>query len=450
MTTAGDDKTDQASGVKSEPFAAGKPIPAPPRSADISPGRGMMFIALLGFALFSPWSIAGAQMCLGLGLLSWAVSLFLPSRRRVILSSLIWPVAVYLGIQFLSVLFSPDLLTGLHAVRAEWIVLLFFLVVNAVDDDRQIRQLASVLVLTTVLVSLYAIWQHWSGWDLYRQRPLRAAGNFFEATGLFGHHLTYGGYLMMVAMLSVSLALFGIRGRTRLLYALSSLVLFLALLFSYARSAWIGFLAGALGMAVLRGRRTMAVVLPVVAVVIIVAALFLPAVQEQAEEAVSQLQGRVKSDRLLMWAAAWQLIGDRPLLGAGPGQAGDALSRYGYEMSYGHLHNDLINTAANSGLIGLAAFLWIWAAFLYLTARCRRRFRKTPWTAAMATAGFGIVIALLAAGQFQCYYTDAEDGMLLWLLLGLTAAGCRKQRHVTTAPVAESAPPLEAAGEGKA
>ena len=103
MTAAGDDKTDQASGVKSEPYVAESPIPAPPpRSADISRGRRMMFIALLGFAFFSPWSIAGAQMCLGLGLLSWAVSLFLPSRRRVILSSLIWPVAVYLGIQFLS------------------------------------------------------------------------------------------------------------------------------------------------------------------------------------------------------------------------------------------------------------------------------------------------------------------------------------------------------------
>jgi hypothetical protein len=93
------------------------------------------------------------------------------------------------------------------------------------------------------------------------------------------------------------------------------------------------------------------------------------------------------------------------------------------------MHNDLINVAANSGFLGLAAFLWIWAAFLRSTARCQRRCRKTPWTAAVASAGFGIVIALLAGGQFQCYYTDAEDGMLLWFLLGLVTAVCASKKR---------------------
>jgi len=392
----------------------------------------MLIAALLGFAFFSPWSIAGAQVCLGLGLLAWMADLFAHSPRRVVRSALFWPLVIYLGIQLLSVLFSADPFIGLRAVRAEWIILLFFLVINVVDDDRKVRYLVGVVVLTTALISLYAIWQHWSGWDLYRQRPLRATGNFFEATGLFGHHLTLGGYLMMVLMLSISLSLFGTRGRTRLFYASSSLVIFTALLFSYARSAWIGCFAGILGMAILRGRRTLVAILPVVAVIIVIAAVFLPSVQELAGEAVAQLQDPlVTSARLRMWSAAWHLIGDHIILGAGPGQAYKLLPAYGCDLEYAHLHNDLINTAANSGLLGLAAFLWIWIAFLRLTARCQHRLRKTPWAAAMATAGFGIVIAFLVAAQFQCYYTDAEDGMLLWFLMGLVMVACVKKGDST-------------------
>ena len=385
----------------------------------------LILAALLGFAFFSPWSIAGAQICLGLSLLFWMIDLFAHPHRRAVLSALFWPLVLYLGVQFLSILFSSDPVTGLWAVRAEWIILLFFLVINVVDDDKKVRHLVGVLVLTTVLVSLYAIWQHWSGWDLYRGRPLRATGNFFEATGLFGHHLTFGGYLMMVLMLSISLLLFGIRGRARIFYALSSLALFLALVFSYARSAWIGCLVGALGMAILRGRRATAVILPIGVVIVVLAALFLPSVQEQAGEAVAQVGNPlVTSARLQIWPAAWRLIADYPLLGAGVGQAAQLLSAYGCDLECTHLHNDLINVAANSGLLGLAAFLWIWVTFLCLTVRCQRRLRETPWAAAMATAGFGIIIALLAAGQFQCYYTDAEDGMLLWFLMGLVMVAC--------------------------
>jgi len=401
--------------------------------------RRLLAAGLLGFAFFSPWSISGAQICLGLGLLAWMARLRGRPSRRVVRSALFWPVTVYLAVQFLSVAFSSAPLTGLRAVRAEWIVLLFFLVVNGIDDHRQIHRLIGVLVLTTALVSLYAIWQHWSGWDLYRQRPLRAAGSFFEATGLFGHHLTFGGYLMMVLLLSGCLFLFGTRGRERLFYGSSSLVIFLALLFSYARSAWIGLLAGALGVAALRGRRTLAAALAGIAVIVALAAVLLAPVREQAGEAVAQLfDPTVTSDRLQLWSAARQLIGDHPLLGAGSGQAAGLLQDYGCDLGYGHLHNDLINTAANSGLLGLAAFLWIWIASLRLTARCRRSLQETPRAAAVAAAGFGIVIALLAAGQFQCYYTDAEDGMLLWFLLGLAAVSCGVIKRPAGGPAASN------------
>jgi O-antigen ligase len=386
--------------------------------------------ALVGFALFSPWSIAGAQICLGIGLLAWVVGWSMRPHRPFIRSPLFWPMATYLGIQLLSVLLSPDVPKGFRAFGAEWIILLYFLVINSVDGERQARRLVDVLVLATALISLYAIWQHWAGWDIYRQRPLRATGSVFEATGLFGHHLTFGGYIMMVLILSGSLFLFSTRGRRKVAYGLSSLLLAVALLFSYARSAWLGCVAGVLAIALLRGRKGLMLVLAGVAVVIVVAALFLPSVRQQTGEVVTTLKDPAQqSSRLQMWMAAVPLIGDHPLLGAGVGQASDLLPKYGCDLGYGHLHNDILNVAANSGLLGLAAFLWIWITFVRFTRKCDRLSQVDPWSGAMAMAGFGIVISFLVAGLFQCYYTDAEDGMVLWFLLGLVVTVCiRKER----------------------
>jgi putative inorganic carbon (HCO3(-)) transporter len=395
----------------------------------------MVWAALLGFAFFSPWSIAGAQMCLGVGLFFWIVSLFFSPRRPLIVSPLFWPMAAYLGWQLVSVLLSPDPLTGLRAVRAEWIILLFFLVINFVDQERWAHRLVDVLVLTAALVGLYAIWQHWAGWDLYRQRPLRATGGVFEATGLFGHHLTFGGYVMMVLMLSGSLCLFGTRGFRRIIYGVSSLVLILSLLFSYARSAWLGFLAGVLAITLVRNRKALTFVLVGIAIVILAVALFLPSAREQAGEAAALFQNpMVNSSRLQMWSAALRLIRDHPFLGAGVGQAARLLPNYGCDLGYAHVHNDLLNAAANSGLLGLATFLWMWVAFLRLANGCRRGRRGNAWTTAMATAGLGIVVAFLVAGLFQCYYTDAEDGMVLWFCLGLVIAVCAIERKEAGSP----------------
>jgi hypothetical protein len=100
---------------------------------------------------------------------------------------------------------------------------------------------------------------------------------------------------------------------------------------------------------------------------------------------------------------------------------------YGCDLGLAHVHNDLLNQAVNAGLLGLAAFLWIWVTFLKMAARCASNQLAQGFSSSLATAGFGLMIAFLVAGLFQCYYTDAEDGMILWYLLGLVTAVCRME-----------------------
>jgi O-antigen ligase len=383
-------------------------------------------VTILGFAFFSPWSIAGAQLCLGFGLISWAIKLIISRGRGLARTPLDLPILAFLGIELLSAMVSPHWQTGLRSLKHEWIVLIFFLVANNVRRRELVWRALDVLIAVTALVSLYAIWQHFAGWDLYRHRPLRPTGNVFEATGLFGHHLTYGGYVMVVLLVSGCLFLWGTRGRRKVALGLASLVLSLALICSYARSAWVGLLGGILAIGLLRGRKVLVLLLAGTVVLAGLVFLLQPSVRLQVQDAVNLLQDPVaKSSRIQMWLASLRMIRDHPLLGVGLGQVRQSLVAYGCDLGYAHPHNDLLNVMANAGFLGLAAFMWMWVAFLRMTVRCRSGQWGGKLSPALGTAGFGLLIAFLVAGLFQCYYTDAEDGMILWYLMGLTMAACR-------------------------
>jgi len=386
----------------------------------------MVEVAILGFAFFSPWSIAGAQTCLAVALMAWVVKLVASRGRGFQRTPMDLPILAFLGIELLSVLLSPNLLRGLWALRQEWIVLLFFLVVNNVHDQRFARRILDLLVAVTSIVCLYAIWQHFAGWDLYRCRPLVFDGNAFHVIGLFGNHLTFGGYVMVVLLTSGCLFFGGTKGRRRIYFGLASLILSLALIWSYTRSAWLGLVGGIMGIGLLRGRKTLALVLIGIVIVAGLLVLLQPSIRLRMKATADALQDpTVKPKRIQMWSASVKIIRDHPLLGVGVGRMKMSMVAYGCHLGYAHPHNDLLNVAAQAGLLGLAAFLWIWLTFLTMAARCWSHQQSRGFSGSLTTAGFGLMIAFLVAGLFQCYYTDAEDGMILWFLLGLVTAVCK-------------------------
>jgi len=67
----------------------------------------------------------------------------------------------------------------------------------------------------------------------------------------------------------------------------------------------------------------------------------------------------------------------------------------------------------NAGLLGILGFLWIWWAFWRPSLK---GYRQTSHP--IFLGGFSSAVAFFLASLFQCYYTDAEDGMLLWFVFG--------------------------------
>lgn len=101
--------------------------------------------------------------------------------------------------------------------------------------------------------------------------------------------------------------------------------------------------------------------------------------------------------RIVMWRAGLSVLGDHPLIGVGsPRKVAEVAERASDQNEaivayYTHLHNMFLDEALNSGLIGLALLLSVFAAFLIGVFRApfERRTRETALAFVFLVFTFG-------------------------------------------------------------
>ena len=226
-------------------------------------------------------------------------------------------------------------------------------------------------------------------------------------TGGLSSHMTFSGLLLPFVLVLLARAV--VKGRSALDRALDGAIAALgtaALMMSLTRSAWLGFAAG-LAAFFLASRPRLLILVPVLAGLLVAAGP--EAVTRRALSMFDRSDATVR-DRVVMWEAGVAMVRDHPLTGLGPGRVKELYPEYrrpGYvEPRPGHLHNNLIMIAAETGLPSLAAYLWFLVAFLRgaapLAGGGRSRVRAISRGAVAALA------ALFVAGLFEYNFGDVE------------------------------------------
>jgi O-antigen ligase len=114
-----------------------------------------------------------------------------------------------------------------------------------------------------------------------------------------------------------------------------------------------------------------------------------PSIQQRIDSAVTEFVGfgdmravAVNNEnfavveRLAHWQAAYHMASAHPFLGVGLGNYEVAYPRYGlpsWPRPLGHAHNDYLNVLAETGMVGLAAYLAGWGTIVYWTLRVLRQ-----------------------------------------------------------------------------
>ncbi len=302
---------------------------------------------------------------------------------------------------------------------------LFFLVAAAHDDSDDARRSSlAVLVaggaLCAVVVLLQAAGLRWLTSEVY-------TGLEFRAPGTFGNPNWAAAYLAPLVPLSLGLAAGASPARRRVYHAAAAL-LAAATLATLSKGGLVTLAAGLVAFGCLgrnqpRGRR---LVLLAVTFGCAAAALALAWQQDLAAQA-SWLRGR-----LFLWRAALEIVAQHPLTGVGIGGYPSAYGRAAAALVNGDphafmplssvdfAHNDLLQLAAEGGLLTAAAFVVVVVVVLR-TAHVRGDSQSRAVGAAL--------VALVACGFADSPLRVPSTFVLFFFLLGFLSPSAPSRLH---------------------
>lgn len=393
-------------------------------------------------------------------LLAGAVALWFADgvrRRSLRLSPAPLPgwIAIYLAALLLSSYAAADLTEAAREV-IKWVELLLAVwLVGQWLTPAQSRWLVLGLLAGGAAQGLLGVYQF-----LFRIGPEHFVllGRFMRAAGSFHQPNPYAGYLGLTLPVAVSLTLWGWQrvadfarpGRERtqaLLWALlySGLTALVAggLLASWSRGGWLGAAAGVGLVVVARSRRMLLLSLGGLLALLLLGAMgglnpaLIPApIAERLVDlpayfgvGIEQIVAQPVTDenfsvieRLAHWLAALHMWELSPWLGVGPGSYAAVYGQVRlplWEDALGHAHNIYLNILAETGLVGLAAYLLMWGGLVGWLWRQARRAAPASWERALLVGVLGVVAHLSVHHLFDNLYVQ---GIQLHIALWLGAA----------------------------
>jgi O-antigen ligase len=305
------------------------------------------------------------------------------------------------------------------AVKGLLTFLLVALVAGLVEDGDDAHLVVDALRLTTLYLVLRGLVDYLVlGFDNVWER----------LSGGLSIYMTYAGLLMVLSLVLAARALTAGRpGGTRLADGALAVAGAVLVGLTFTRNAYLGLAVGILVL-VLTARPRLSLVLPPLAVALV---LVLPAnVKERAATTFDRTDAAAR-DRLAMWSSGAEMIVERPFFGVGPGRIKELYPVYrqpGFvEATVGHLHNNLVNVAAETGLPSALAYLAIVVAAFVATWPLARD-RSRPDVRALARGALAANAALFTAGLFEYNFGDSEILRLMLVVLALPFAAARAER----------------------
>ena len=363
------------------------------------------WIAYVAHLLAQGW-IASSETFLGVAL----IAAFIAWRRgevRIPFHPIYVPLTLFVVASLASAAFSYRPFTSLLQANEFFPFLTFPLALVLYTSVRGSARVAfTALLLLGAGQSAYGLLQYgFFGGDEIERR----------IAGTTAHVMTYSGILLPLSLLSIRVA------GTRRLATVTAALTSLALLLTFTRGAWLGWLTGVFVLALLWRPRVIAWSVPLLILAITFAPLPVFA------RLISSFDFRQTSvlDRIRMAQGGVEMIRDNPILGVGPSNVKETYPLYrrpdAPRFRIPHLHNNILQLWAERGLLALAAYLILQWEFLRAAFRRRRLEGARAW----AEGGIAAACGLFVAGLFEYNFGDTE--VLLTMLdvwaLTLVATG---------------------------
>jgi O-antigen ligase len=125
--------------------------------------------------------------------------------------------------------------------------------------------------------------------------------------------------------------------------------------------------------------------------------------------------------RWQLWRSAWNMLAHHPLFGAGLSGFKQVLQPYRvpeYREALIYPHNLVLNFWSETGLLGLAAFVWTLVQVGRVAAR-GLRLAGQPWVRALTLGLIGTLVAIVLHGMVDVPYFKNDQSLAFWALIAI-------------------------------
>lgn len=309
-----------------------------------------------------------------------------PSLAR---HTLFAPWMIYLGVCLLTALTAYYPAKGLGQLNSDFLKYLCFTTLLLTVRKEHLSNLSAAYTLAAVAAALIGIAEV--------VVSANDAGMATVRANAFMNAVRYGEVMGLALMLVLSRLIIPTPDSFRregLLYKLAVVPVFVALILSQTRGAYLGLFFGLATMLYFASPSRQKVLLYSAALAVIGAIVlsFTPTIRHRITAMVSRNTATMDTDspdtainiRFELWELGAQMFQAHPVLGVGPDNVKKVFKKFhpepiGYEETWGSLHNLYIHQAAERGLIGLGALALLFMTF-FLFAKTNFQAARSPYT----------------------------------------------------------------------
>jgi len=349
--------------------------------------------------------------------------------------SLIWSINIYK-----SILALPLFLSG---------PVIFYVVSQSLQEQNSIHKLLLIIIIVGTIMGAYGILQY-LGIDFEFWKGNIGRNQVF---GLFGNVNYFAEYIILPLAIAIGLFLAREKVFSRTFLLFSILIMGMALLLTFTRSAYLGIAISIPIMLFLFIKNTpnklnkkyykKILINLLVLIIIAVAIIYIPHPLNQGNTTLGKLRNRITLEsvtsggsilrRIATWKFTWLMIEDYFLWGSGLGTYNYHTLKYQGEFfsqgqnrdiyPHGHsaqAHNEYLQIWSEWGIIGLLMFLGI--IFFYYR-NILIKLKKMEEKEQVIIIGLaGAIAAVLIDAFFGFPLQLAASLSLFWIFLGLTVA----------------------------
>ncbi len=389
-----------------------------------------------------PFSIAGIEILFPFLFITWLIGWHVgrdkPDSlwRSPLVRPLLFSLLMYLAVCVWSIPFSSYPVISATGMVGKTLEYAFFLLIvsDIANHPHAARRSLNAVLTAACLVILYAFLQeqtvkHFIGPGVALD-PIRGKPLFYDRmVGPYANPNDLATFLMVVALV-VAAQLFSGPILPQISLWVLGVALMICLGWTESKGAILGFTAGLVLLLSTQGRsKKMWLKL---AVALLITGLFFIFKEKDLLKSLT-LSDPASKERAVMWNTAWRMIQARPWLGHGVNTFMANYQSYSIGPTEGpaYAHNCLLQVTAETGLIGLACFLWFLWQLFSLYWRSLRNVTSAEGTSfkpllAGLTAG---LLGFLIQSVFDTNFYSLRQATLFWSFSGLAVGLCAQISH---------------------